>query len=534
MVDAIGPMTPVEPREPTKQELTKEIARIDRSISDVLFFGGNLKLLLNSDPILKSRSKGIEIYADLERDSHVASVIRKRKSAVTSREWAVKAASDDATDAQIADTIKNALQRLRFDKLTKAALDAILKGYSPIEIIWAVVDGKEYGASGQLTMPVKFKKRDQRRFVADINGNWRLRTLEKPVEGEELPDRKFIVHSHGDVDESPYGRGVGASIFWPVFFKRQNLSFWLQFNDKFGAPTIKGTFPPGTLPAEKNNLRDSLEGVSRTAAILVPDGMVVELLETTKGTTDNFQRLAAYMDEEISKAVLGETMTTTAGENGGNRALGEVHNDVRLEFAKDDADEFSYTLNETLMRWIVELNWPGRMPPRVWRVFEEEEDVDKIAARDKTLKDLGYERTEESFAEVYGDGYVKVQPVEPSLDTGGLLPEFAEESGSGFLNKLAGLFKRRQPSDVLAAQRQRNRDIQDSISKGADGRSAEWDKLLGPRVDRLLKLADETGDLVAFRESLNEAIADVPDTELVDTIARATFASNLAGRLPRK
>lgn len=532
-----------EQREPTKQEMKGEIASIDRSITDLLFYGGGQKILINGDDVLRSRGrgKGVAIYADLERDAHVASVIGKRKRAVTEREWGVNPASEDAQDARCAELVKNALTRLRFDKLTKSLLDAVLKGYSVAELMWEVVDGQSIGMdSGQWLVPRKFKKRNQRRFVFDIDGRPRLLTKEKAIEGEELPDRKFIVHTYSEDEEAtPYGRGIGHAIFWPVFFKRQNISFWLVFNDKFGSPTAQGTYPPGTLDTEQKKLLHTLRRISQDAAIVVPEGFEVTLLEAAKSAAgDGYERMCHYMDAEISKAVLGETQTTTVGNSGGNRALGDVHNEVRLELAKDDADDLSYTLNETIVKWITELNFPGRTPPTVWRNFDEPEDLDTIAERDKKLRELGWERDEESFTETYGTGYVKVAsapPAEPGTARPGD-PEFAEPA-RGVYARLRGAVMRvlgfAEPHDPAAAQRERNRVDQDTIAEGAVQLAEQWQELLGSRVNELQTLLDETGDLSLFRERLNEMANAEPSDEVVETIARATFASRLAGRLPR-
>jgi phage gp29-like protein len=528
-----------EPRAPTQEELKREIASIDRSISELIFYGGNVKLLLNGDSVLKTRggARGLAIYSDLARDPHVASVISKRKRAVTAREWTVTPSSDDAQDIAAADLVTAALKRLRFDRLTKNMLDATLKGYSAVEWIWSVIDGRELGMpGGKYLVPTKYKKRDQRRFIFDIDGNPRLITKENMSSGEALPDRKFTIHSSGEPDDdSPYGLGVGQAIFWPVFFKRQNITFWLTFNDKFGSPTAKASYPKGTNDAEQTKLLQTLQAISREAGIIVPDGMVVELLEAAKSSTDSYERMCHYMDAEISKAVLGETLTTTVGNTGGNRALGDVHNEVRIELAKDDADELSYTLNETIVRWIIDFNFPGRQPPSVWRNFDEQVDLTAEVDRDTKLKALGYERTEESFIDTYGDGYVKVQAPEqakPDSPTAASNAQFTEQE-NGFFKRFFSWIGFAE-SNTVNAQRERNRQVQDAITGNATQLAGDWEKLLGPRVQELQTILDETGDLVQFRERLNEMINAAPNDALVESVARATFSSYLAGRLPRK
>jgi len=89
--------------------------------------------------------------------------------------------------------------------------------------------------------------------------------------------------------------------------------------------------------------------------VIVPDGMVVELLEATRaGSIDTYEKLARYMDEQISVAVLGETMTTGAQAGGVGGSQAGVHNEVRKEIAQADADLLSETLNNTLVKFMAE------------------------------------------------------------------------------------------------------------------------------------------------------------------------------------
>ena len=72
-------------RNPTKSELTHEIASISRSIDLLLFYGGGLQILENADPTLRTRGRGrgLAIYDEVARDPHVRSVMDKRKRAST-------------------------------------------------------------------------------------------------------------------------------------------------------------------------------------------------------------------------------------------------------------------------------------------------------------------------------------------------------------------------------------------------------------------------------------------------------------------
>lgn len=376
--------------------LKNEIASAARDYLMPLFTG----VLLNQDDTLlaKGGGKGLAIYDDIERDAFAYSVINKRKSAVVSYPWEVEPPTNALRDRKAAELVKAQLTAINFDKLTHDLLDATLKGFSVSEVMWAN-DGNHIYVD-------KIISRNQRRFVFDDKAQLRLLTRHNMHTGEALPDRKFIVHSVGAKDGSPYGLGLGAKLFWPTYFKRQNLTFWLTFADKFGSPTVVGKYPSGTPQTDQDDLLDALRAVAQESAITVPEGMMLEMLEAQRsGAGDFYERMCRYMDEQISIAVLSETMTTQAKAAGLGSSQSDVHNDVRMELARADADLLTGTLQQTLVKWIVELNMPGANIPRVWRKIEKQQDLNLRAERDIKIQGLGFKPTLDYITNVYGEGW---------------------------------------------------------------------------------------------------------------------------------
>jgi len=391
------------------KDLKKEIATIGNDPT-IPAYGGVLR---NQDDTLISRGggKGLKIYDEIERDCHAFAVLQKRKLAIIAREWQLLPASSSALDKKACDLVKEQLQNLKFDQVCLKMLDATLKGYSVGEIIWTT-DGSEIVAS-------KVKVKPQRRFIFDEDQEPRLVTLTNLWPGEPLPLRKFIVHRYGEKDDdNPYGLGLGYRLFWPVFFKRQDITFWLTFVDKFASPTAMGEYPNGTSDADQKKLLNSLSAISSEAGIIVPQGMMVKFLEAARsGSIDTYERLARYMDEQISECVLGETLSTNIG-NSGSLAAAKTHNEVRLELARGDSDLLSDTINETLIRWLVELNVPGANPPKLWRDFDEGEDLKIRSDMDKNLTEMGFEAAEQYINETYGGKWKKnPKAVPPSLNS---------------------------------------------------------------------------------------------------------------------
>ncbi len=159
------------------------------------------------------------------------------------------------------------------------------------------------------------------------------------------------------------------------------------------------------------------------------------------------EQLARYLDELMSEATLGETLTTNSGERGA-RSLGEVHNEIRVAIAKADADLVCQSIRDTLLRWYVELNYPGEAIPNVWRDFSEAEDLNDKVERDKKIYEMGYKPTSVDYLnDTYGGEWIERQAAKPDTSanpnapvTGGLAfadpvrPETAAQQTVGALS----------------------------------------------------------------------------------------------------
>ncbi len=492
-------------------ELTQEIATIQRDTTRFVFGG----VMENLDDTLKTRGggKGLKIYDELERDCHAYAVLQKRKLAVIARDWEVLPASDSALDTRAADLVRRQLAGMGFDKLSAALLDATLKGYAVGEVMWA--------AQGSELVAAELRPREQRRFVFGAQGELRLLTSEAMMLGEAVPERKFIAHQFGAKDGSPYGLGLGHKLFWPVFFKRQDIAFWLTFADKFGSPTALGKYPANAGAPEQKKLLDALSAIAQDAGVIVPEGMAIELLEAAhSGSVDTYEKLARYMDEQISECVLGETMTTTGSSGGGGLGSNQagVQNEVRIELSKADADLLSDTLNATLLRWMVDLNLPGAGYPTVGRIFKQADDLDKRSQVDERLHNMGYEpESVEQINTTYGGKWRRVarpanppytHPPYPPLSKGG------GRSGGGFnLAESAPSTSAVPTPDLMAEQ------------LAADA-APVWERVLAS----VRKTVDNAESLESLRDDLLAAFGELPTQDLTAVMATAFAAADLAGR----
>ena len=370
-----------------------EIATVRNDI--IQDYIGNV--VLNPDKVLRTESggKGIELYEDIMRDSEVQSALQTRKLAVVGKEWEIVPASDDAEDMKIAEFVEDVLKQCNYDAARQSLLSGIVLGYKPAEVMW------EY-SEGDIWIKEIIGKAS-RRFVFDLQGRLRLLTMQNMIEGIEVPDRKFVVYRNTSDNGSYYGDGLGRSLYWPVWFRKNGIKFWAIFCDKFGSPTGVGKYPAGTIKEKQNDLLDAVTAIQQESGIIIPDNMIIELLEATRaGSINTYETFCAYNDKAINKVLLGHSAATesTPGKLGNEQ--GSM--DIRQDYIKADADSLCECQNNSLIKWIVDYNFPDVTEyPKVWIRTEPEEDLKLLADRDLILvRDLRLPVAKKYFYETYG------------------------------------------------------------------------------------------------------------------------------------
>lgn len=356
-------------------------------------------LLLNPDQVLRleGRREGIEIYMQAEREAHLAAVLYARYLAVTSREWDILPASDDARDVAMAAFVREVLLATNFDEGRQHLLKAIHRGFSVCELQWQV---REDGA----IVLTQWLARPPYRFVFDTQEQLRVLTKAQPTRGEAVPQHQFQVFTWGDEYGTPYGAGLGSKTYYPVWFKRELVKFWLIFSDKYGMPTSLAQYPSGTPRDIIDRVEEVLKAMHAETAIMLPNEVTVRLLEASRSDASSvYETASTYMDRLITKLVQGQTLTTDQGSPG-SLALGQVHMDVRQEITKADSDALAEALNGPggIIRTLVDFNYPHVTAyPAYWVNFAQSDDLNARSERDERLVKSGVRIPERYFYDEY-------------------------------------------------------------------------------------------------------------------------------------
>jgi phage gp29-like protein len=370
-----------------------EIAKITRDLNYAYLQG--YKRLISRDELLSLKGGGdLKLYETVAQDDQVKSCVQQRISAVISRDWGVEPGDDSKPAQQAAEFVEQELKNLQWDRINEKMLWGSFYGYSVGEIMWR--RGDKIGIDD-------IKVRNRRRFNFGTDLQPKLITLEDPL-GEDLPDQKFWHFCcGGDNDDDPYGRGLAHWLYWPTFFKRSDMRWWVTFLEKYAQPTRLGKYSPGASENDKDTLWQAMDAFGTNGKMMIPEGTMIELLEAARAGGADYQGMLDICNAAISKIVLSQTMTT---DNGSSESQANVHQDVKDDIVKADADLVCSSFNEGPVKWLIDWNFPGVAYPRVWRQMDAAADLNAEADRDTKLQGLGISLKPESIAAKYGDDYL--------------------------------------------------------------------------------------------------------------------------------
>ncbi|MBI4691709.1 MAG: DUF935 family protein [Nitrospirae bacterium] len=321
--------------------------------------GAFLEFMPNPDELLQTTGKTLAIYEEMKMDPRISSLLDIRKSEVLNYPYYIAPGDNTPFAQEIAAFAGNILKQLDLSQELKELLSAYESGYALSEVIWfdpATKNGK--------WIPQALRNRKPERFMFKPDGTPVLiNQSEKKVLSE---DYKYIVHRHNAGAENPYGTSVLKAAYWPWIFKKAGWRFWLTAAEKFGVPTVIAIFETDDEDKARERakmLAEALAGIQSDAAVALANVKQVDTLEV-KGDLGAFKTLIDACDTQISYAIAGQSLASGEAQYG-TRAQAEVHERRGQSLTAGDAKQLAYTLNKTLIAWIVELNYGADAPKSI-------------------------------------------------------------------------------------------------------------------------------------------------------------------------
>lgn len=326
-------------------------------------------------------------YRKMLQDPQVKACLSTKKFAALSQGWSVHAASESPIDLAAAGFVRAALTNLRGSVLDALldSLDALALGVSLLEINYCLIEGGPYAGMVGLE---SLKSKDPGLFLFETDAFANVTGLRGALGGVYAPD-KFLRYSYQPEYGNPLGRSDLAGAYKAWFVKQQLLRWWAKYLEKFGLPTITGSYDAGRGygTEQQRELLAIVAQVHNESAVVLPSDMKLALLETSRAQAAGFQEAIEYLDRAIAKSILGQTLTTDGTGGGATYALGSVHQDVLgFYLRKIQRDLEETVMNAQLLARLVAYNFPLGTPVPTFHLGERD-DV-RLATTGKLISDL--------------------------------------------------------------------------------------------------------------------------------------------------
>ena len=268
-----------------------------------------------------NRTELYDIYNSIiTTDGHLSGIINKRLSAVARERF------EFVKDGKPVEEVNQQIRSPWFRSFIKEAINSKLWGFTLCQfkrdekgwITFDLIDRKHFDPVKQQILL----------YETDVDG----------VPLEAFSNCLVIC-------DNPRGLGLLATCAPYALYKRGNIGDWAQFCQIFGMPIREYTYTAGDHEARRRLLEDARkQGVN--AVYIHPDGSGMTLHEAQgkSGTNDLYERFTANCNDEMSIAVLGNTLTTKSDTNG-TQALGTVQAKEQMKITEDDIQYILDILN---------------------------------------------------------------------------------------------------------------------------------------------------------------------------------------------
>lgn len=246
-----------------------------------------------------------------------------------------------------------------------------------------------YKQVGNLFYP-RLEQRDFRNFkFKNSNENKKVLVYSGNGTDEYIDDFKIIYALNRANFRKVYGDALIKKLYFPVKIKNASVEFWYRFLEKFGSPwaIAKTEIDAEGLAAE-------------VQAMLSGDSAVIDKEEEINlvhpSSTADFSMLPKYMDNQISKAILGANLTSDVKE--GSLAAAKTHNEIREDLAANDAKILVFVINKTIEYFKKVNNLEIEFYAKLY-----DEDAPNLerANRDKIIFDMGFNPTTDYIKTTY-------------------------------------------------------------------------------------------------------------------------------------
>lgn len=305
----------------------------------------------------------MRMFDEMERrDPDIKADMGLRKNSIAHRKITVHPADDSGEAKTQAEWLEEMLKTPALLRLPQLMTDAIPKGFALIQLTYKY-DGKFLIPDTIQRIPawgLLMRNPDTNEIVEFPMLAGEYGFTGTPIEQSE----QLIFHKHFEQDFTFLSSGLMYSLVLAYVLRNYNLKDWAAFIERHGNPLVIGHYASGANATEKELIRVAVQELLNDLAAVLDENTKIEIIETKAGGATPYERMLAATRDFISKVTLGQTLSTNESQYG-TKAQAVVHAGVRQDLLEYDAFSYELTLNEQLVRNLIDLNFSNPMYPRV-------------------------------------------------------------------------------------------------------------------------------------------------------------------------
>lgn len=294
------------------------------------------------------------IYRDvILSDSHVQSEFTKRKLAIIGDTVSIlpadKKAKPDEAAANFIDLMVENTPGWLFAQAH--LLDSVLW---PVAVVEKVFRPEANGYALAQLVPVPHD------LLEFVSGKLRIQETDGngyPTNISHDPDpRRYIIH-RGHLLTSPdnWGGPMRSILFWWLL-GAMSRDWWARFLDRYGSPFMVGKYNQGD-DASRTLMEQAFSLAVKIGGLVVSKETDVEIKQAAAaGTGEAYSQFFTISRREISKLIVGQTLSAEAQSTGMGSGVADAHGEVRDDYRKFDCKVLNETYRDQLFRQILRYN----------------------------------------------------------------------------------------------------------------------------------------------------------------------------------
>ena len=296
----------------------------------------NLELAIQAaeNPYHPDRRRLYAIYDEVMDDGHLASVFQTRIDRVLAEPFVIVEEGLPIGE-RFNDDVRQLIYKQWLYDFLRYSLESKGWGHSLIEFAFNKAD-----------QTVKDVYLIWREHVEPETGKLHMEIYsEEHLPFRERPWNRFLLEV-GD----KYDLGFLKKAARLVILKKYSVTDWSRRSERYGQPLL-GIKTARTRDEELDAIEEMAANFGSNGYVILDDTDEVQIIESSQAMTwQIFDGLAKRMDDEISKLILGQTMTT---DTGANRAQAEVHERQLDSIIEADMRWLTFIINDELFPFLI-------------------------------------------------------------------------------------------------------------------------------------------------------------------------------------